>query len=151
MAGAHADSRGVVLACPQCGQANRRRYESLAQAARCGKCRMDLASLAVPVAVDSVAIFDAAIAGARIPVAVDFWAPWCGPCRAMAPELDKTALAVAGRALILKVSTDQVPELGERFRIQSIPTLVIFRDGRERTRVSGARPAPEIQRLVLEG
>jgi thioredoxin 2 len=112
---------------------------------------MDLASLAVPVAVDSVAIFDAAIAGARIPVAVDFWAPWCGPCRAMAPELDKTALAVAGRALILKVSTDQVPELGERFRIQSIPTLVIFRDGRERTRVSGARPAPEIQRLVLEG
>ena len=79
---------------------------------------------------------------------VDFWAPWCGPCRMMAPELETAARSMAGKALVIKVNTDGLPELGERFRIMSIPTLALFRGGKEVTRVSGARPAAEIEALV---
>jgi thioredoxin 2 len=94
--------------------------------------------------------FDAMLAASPIPVVVDFWAPWCGPCRAMAPEFEKVARRLAGTALVVKVNTDAEPELGERFRIRSIPTIAVFRDGREVTRVSGARPAADIERLVAD-
>jgi len=101
-----------------------------------------------PVEAPDAATFDALVEHTTLPVIVDFWAPWCGPCRAMAPELEAVARNMAGRALVVKVNTDGVPELGERFRIRSIPTLAVFRDGREVTRVSGARPAADIQALV---
>ena len=85
------------------------------------------------------------------PVVVDFWAEWCAPCRMMAPELETAARNMAGRALVIKVNTDGIPELGERFRILSIPTLALFRGGKEVSRFSGVRPAADIEALVARG
>ena len=83
-----------------------------------------------------------------MPVVVDFWAPWCGPCRMMAPELEKVARSAAGEWLIVKVNTEAVPELGERYRIRSIPTLAIFKGGRQIHSAAGARQAADIRSLV---
>ena len=94
------------------------------------------------------ATFDAAIAQCDVPVVVDFWAPWCGPCRMVAPELAKVAASHAGEYLILKVNTDAVPELGERYKIQSIPTMAVFGSAREIGRTSGARPASDIEAFI---
>jgi thioredoxin 2 len=98
--------------------------------------------------VADAAIFDALVASSSLPVVVDFWAPWCGPCHMMAPELEKVARSAAGEWLIVKVNTDAVPELGERFRIRSIPTLGIFQRGRLVHSAAGARSAGDIRSLV---
>ena len=141
------DSRGVILPCSQCGQRNRRPFAPLTAEARCGKCRTPLPVPAAPADVRDVAAFDAALAS-ELPLVVDFWAPWCGPCQMMAPELARVAAANAGRYLVLKVNTDEVPDLGERFRIRSIPTLAVFGGGRELARDSGARPAADIEAFI---
>jgi len=83
-----------------------------------------------------------------VPVLVDFWAPWCGPCHMMAPEVEKLAQQTTGNALIVKVDTDAVPELGERFGIRSIPTVAVFKNGQVVARESGARPAADLQALL---
>src|SRR6185369_5282349 len=115
---------------------------------RCGKCQTALAPPASPVDVPDVAAFDAATAHSTLPVVVDFWAPWCGPCHMMAPELESVARSAAGRYLVVKVNTDAVPDLGELFGIRSIPTLAVFDRGREAGRTSGARPAADIEAFV---
>ena len=127
---------------------NRLRYETLGHATRCGACHTALGAPAEPIEVADAATFDAVMAASSLPVVVDFWAPWCGPCRMMAPELDKVAKSAAGEWLILKVNTDAVPELGARFRIQSIPTLGIFHRGRLVHSAAGARSANDIRLLV---
>jgi thioredoxin 2 len=103
---------------------------------------------AEPVEVPDVASFDAMLQHSPVPIVVDFWAPWCGPCRVMAPQFQTAARNMAGRALAVKVNTDAVPDLGERFRILSIPTLALFRGGREVSRVSGVRSAADIETLI---
>lgn len=92
--------------------------------------------------------FDAEVLQSQQPVLVDFWAPWCGPCRMVAPELDKVASRAAGRYLIVKVNTDQLNDLGARFSIRSIPTMAVFSGGREVARTTGARPAAEIEAFI---
>jgi thioredoxin 2 len=83
--------------------------------------------------------------GSALPMLVDFWAPWCGPCKMVAPELERVARSNAGRYLVLKVNTDVLEDVAARFRIRSIPTLALLADGREIERIAGARPAAEIE------
>jgi thioredoxin 2 len=142
------DHQGVLTRCASCGKTNRLRYSTLDRAIRCGSCRTILSAPGEPVEAADAATFDAMIAQSPLPVLVDFWAPWCGPCQMMAPELESAARRLAGKALVIKVNTDAVPELGERFRIRSIPTLAVFRQGHELSRAAGARPAAEIETLV---
>jgi len=148
MADAQLDRKGVITTCPSCQQRNRIAYSRLQVETRCGKCHAAIAPPGEPIETPDAATFDAAIAQCDVPVVVDFWAPWCGPCRMVAPELAKVAASHAGEYLILKVNTDALPELGERYRIQSIPTMAVFGSAREIGRTSGARPAADIEAFV---
>jgi thioredoxin 2 len=97
-----------------------------------------------PVAVESGADFDELVRDSPLPVLVDFWAAWCGPCKMVAPELEKLASTRGGALVIAKVDTEALPQVAGRFGIQGIPTLILFRGGKEATRVSGAMPAAAI-------
>ncbi len=148
MAHIELDDRDLIVACPACGQKNRLAYERLAEATRCGACKAEIRPPAVPIDIPSAEAFDALVAHAALPVVVDYWAAWCGPCRMVAPELQKVAERGAGRLLVVKVDTDALPDLGQRFRIMSIPTMAVFDGGREVGRTSGARPASDIEAFV---
>jgi thioredoxin 2 len=142
------DDRGLRIRCPACGQTNRLLYERLGHEFRCGRCKATLRQPDVPVEIQSAPDFAALISRSAVPVLADFWASWCGPCKMVAPELVKVAAAGAGRWLVTKVSTEELPDLAAQFRIQSIPTLALFREGREVTRQSGALPAAAILRFI---
>ena len=142
------DQQGVIVTCPQCAQKNRLTYERLDHTVRCPACKTILSAPALPIEVDSTPHFDALIAHTSLPVVVDFWAPWCAPCRLVAPELQKVAARQAGKVLVVKINTDQLSDLGQRFRIQSIPTMAVFAGGHEVGRTSGARPASDIEAFV---
>ena len=139
------DDRGVIVSCPACGQKNRLMYDRLGAESRCAECKQAIGAPSEPLAVGSGEAFDRLIGHSALPILVDYWAPWCGPCRMVAPELQKVAARQAGRVLVVKVNTDELPELGQRFGIRSIPTLVVFAQGREVSRASGARPAADIE------
>jgi thioredoxin 2 len=142
------DPKGVITKCAACAQRNRLPFARLAAGTRCAKCHASLSAPAEPIETPDAASFDAAITTSELPVVVDFWAPWCGPCRMVAPELARVAAASAGRYLVLKVNTDAIPELGERFGIRSIPTMAVFGAGKEQGRTSGARPAADIDAFI---
>ena len=148
MSGAAADDRGVVVACPSCHQSNRLAFEKLGQPARCGQCHTDLSAPDEPVEVSSSAQFDAMVARSRLPVLVDFWAAWCGPCRVVGPQVAIVARRSRGRLLVAKVDTDAVADLSARLGIRSIPTLAVFAGGREASRTVGAMAADDIERFV---
>lgn len=144
------DDRGVVTACPSCGQKNRHAYERLGAASRCGRCKETLPPPSAPIEVRTAAEFDRLVAASSIPVVVDYWAPWCGPCRMVAPEIAKVAGRQAGKLLVVKVNTDQLEDLGNRLGIRSIPTMAVFNEGREIARTAGARPAADIEAFVSD-
>ena len=140
----------LVRTCPTCGIANRVLYSRLRAGVevRCGGCQAPLPPLSEPVSVDGAADLEGLLRSSGLPVLIDFWAPWCGPCKAVAPEIAAVAKRNAGRLLVAKVNTDVDPQIGARYRIQSIPTMAVFRDGAELARSSGARPAAAIERFV---
>jgi len=142
------DDTGVIVVCPACGQPNRIGFGKLDAQARCGKCKKEIPFVSLPAEVGMVAQFDALIGQSPLPVLVDFWAPWCGPCLAVAPEVEKVAHSLRGRLVVAKVNTDVLPELGTRYSVRSIPTLAVFAGGRDVERVSGAIPAAEIVKLI---
>jgi thioredoxin 2 len=119
----------MIRQCPACGKKNRIPAEHLADQGRCGSCKAPLPPIAEPIDADA-ATFDEIVAGARVPVLIDFWAEWCGPCRMAAPEVKRTAEQMAGRAIVLKVDTERWPAVAERFNVMSIPNFVIMKNGR---------------------
>ncbi len=148
MATLDVDDRGLIAPCQACGQKNRLTFDHLDAAVRCGSCKTELAVPAVPLEVQSTDDFDRLVEHSSIPIVVDYWAPWCGPCRMVAPELAKVAARAGGRFLVVKVNTDVLSDLGQRFGIRSIPTMAVFKGGREVTRTTGAQPASEIERFI---
>jgi thioredoxin 2 len=132
----------VKLTCLACGQGNRVPRDRLGAGPKCGTCGARLLT-AKPADID-LATLEKAVRTDGLPLLVDFWAPWCGPCRTMAPEFSRAAEALQGTVRFAKIDTDRHPDAAIRFGIRGIPALILFRDGREAGRLAGARPAREI-------
>jgi thioredoxin 2 len=137
----------MEISCPHCSQRNRFPAERLADEPTCGRCHRPL--LDAPIAAGA-SLFTELLAQQRLPVLVDFWAPWCGPCLGFAPTFAAAAGRHAGQVLFVKVDTEAEPDLAQRHRIRAIPTLAWFNGGREAGRLSGALPQAELDRVVRQ-
>jgi thioredoxin 2 len=137
----------MILRCSFCNTANRIPAQRLHEQPRCGRCKSAI-DTAAPLALSSISDFEDLVAHALVPVLVDFWAPWCGPCHAVAPQLVLLAKKKHGTLIVAKVNTDELGVLGERFSVRSIPTMILFADGHEARRISGAMPADAIAQSV---
>ena len=143
-------SFSVVRVCPHCGKNNRVPARRLADAGRCGVCKGTLPPQGEPLEADESS-FAEIVRDAAVPVLVDFWAAWCGPCRMAAPEAKELARETAGKALILKVNTEHHPQLAAQFGVQSIPNFVVLRQGRPVFQQAGLAPRSEMRRWLEVG
>jgi thioredoxin 2 len=137
----------MVRACPTCGTKNRIPGRHLADTGRCGACKKPLGPLDEPVDTD-VREFDEITKEARVPVLVDFWAAWCGPCRMVAPEVKGVAHDMAGKAIVLKVDTERHPELAARYGVRGIPNFAVFSGGKLVLQQSGAVDRKQLRRWI---
>ena len=134
------------IVCTACGATNRIPEGRDALSGKCGKCGAALFPETVPDV--TTPVFDKQVARSSIPVVVDVWAPWCGPCRVMGPEFAKTAQAMQPDLRFLKLNSDEQQQAASRLGIRGIPTMLLFKDGKEVGRVSGAMPATQIQSWI---
>lgn len=140
------DTKHITLRCQFCDTWNRIDASRAGDRPKCGHCGR-------PILLDrpwvlSEESFDRTIAETDVPVLVDFYADWCGPCKMMAPAVDQLAAAKTGRALVAKLNTDLAQSTSQRFQVRGIPTTIVFRDGKEAQRVTGAVPYAELERLL---
>ena len=142
-------SEAKVITCPSCGAKNRVPAEKLSQGLEpvCGRCKSPLAGIAHPITVTD-ANFATEVERSPIPVLLDMWAPWCGPCRMIAPTIEQLAGELAGRIKVGKLNTDENPATASRFNVRSIPTLLVLKDGKEIDRLVGALAKQEILRRL---
>jgi thioredoxin 2 len=137
----------MLRTCSNCGATNRVPAKHLTDSGRCGSCKAVLPRLSSPIAATGE-IFREVVRDARVPVLVDFWAEWCGPCKMAAPEVEALAEEMAGRLIVLKVDTEREQQLAAEFRIQSIPNFAVFRNGQVVLQRSGAAPRSELRRWI---
>jgi thioredoxin 2 len=133
----------MITQCTRCGRRNRLKAADLAREVRCGACKAQIAPPKAPIEADPV-LFDEVVRESPLPILVDFWAAWCGPCRMAAPEVERVAETMAGRAVVLKVNTEAHPEVAARYRVEGIPNFVVLKDGRLVFQQAGVVPAAEM-------
>ena len=138
----------IVRRCQSCGKANRIPAKHLADTGRCGACKTALPPMAEPIEVGA-AEFDEVIRESKVPVLVDFWAEWCGPCRMAAPHVAQVARELAGNAVVLKVDTERSPEVAERFNIRGIPNFAVFAQGKLHFQQAGLVDAATMKSWLL--
>jgi thioredoxin 2 len=137
-----ASGNAQIVSCPNCGARNRVDPHASGEAV-CGKCKTPLTAPAHPVTVTDQN-FTSTVGQSPLPVLLDLWAAWCGPCRMLAPTIEQLAAELSGKVLVAKLDVDANPATAARFRVQSIPTLLILRHGRELDRIVGVQPKQAI-------
>lgn len=138
----------MILTCPSCGRKNRSPAQRLADAGRCGACKSAISPVTRPIEADPE-IFQEVTSGSKVPVLVDFWADWCGPCKMAAPEVERTAADMAGRAVVLKVDTEKHPQLAARYGVQGIPNFAVIMGGNLVYQQAGVVPSARMKQWLV--